>query len=206
MENNNPEGNLVPGDEKVTLTKDEYTKLVDTAASRLQELVNLREKNRELVTTSQPVEPDAIKAAVDEELNKRDSEQLKTYVQEATNEFLAAHPEFSTENDTDGLKFAAYQRALGRMNLFGIKTKDQYAQVLEDALRLIPNDGTQANPMNFSSTPRGGVTVHGVQPSAQLTPSEQKLVANNFGGNAEAYLKMKAKRPEYVEELLRYVR
>lgn len=208
MENKDPEGNIIPGDENVTLTKDEYDKLVNTKASTIQEIADLRKKNRDLLETSQPVvEPDAVKKAIDEELKKRDSESLKKEIDAATNEFLAAHPEFSTENDTGGLKFAAYQKAVGRMNLAGAKSKDEYSQLLEDALSLMPQESVNANQTNFSSTPRTvGVVVQGVRPSAQLTPAEQKLVAGNFGGDVEAFLKVKAKRPEYIDELTKWVR
>ncbi len=206
MDNNNPEGSNAPGGDEVKLSKEEYDKLVNTAASRLEELTKLREKNRELITNSQPVvQPDEIQKAVDTELKKRDAETLKTVIESATNEFTAAHPEFSPENDKDGSNLAAYQKALGRMNLNGVRTKEQYMQVLEDALRLTEKP-SNANPMNIFSSPRSVPSAQNSQPAAHLSPVEQKLVANNFKGDVEAYLKVKAKRPEYIEEILKYVR
>ncbi len=200
--------------EEVKLTKKEYDELVNTAAESKQavanvvaEVTDLRKKIREQAPTPSPVVPEPVgevSKEVQAEFAKRDAEALQRASQEATVEFLDSHPEFSKENDVGGLKFAAFQKALGRIALNGVKTKQDYTQVLNDALRLT-GEITPSMP-NYSSTPRTAISVPGTPPSAQLSTPELKLVQNNFGGDVEKYLKMKAKRPEYVEELLRWVR
>lgn len=200
--------------EEVKLSKTEFDELVKSKAEKAQneanmvaEITELREKNRKLSEPKSPVVPEPIgevSKEVQAEFAKRDAEALQRASQEATVEFLDSHPEFSKENDVGGLKFAAFQKALGRIALNGVKSKQEYTQVLNDALRLT-GEISPSMP-NYSSTPRTAISIPGAPPSAHLTTPELKLVQNNFGGDVEKYLKMKAKRPEYVEELLRWVR
>lgn len=206
-----PEGANGTGGEEVKLTKTEYDTMVlelaegrQAVANMTGEIVDLRKKNREAPANVQEPKPEEIQKVVEAELKRRDAEVLKQTTEQVLAEFLDSHPEFSTENDEGGLKFAAFQKALGRMNTAGVKTKSDYEQVLEDALRLT-GDVTPSMP-SFSSTPRSAPEVRGVSKGAQLTTPEQKLVQNNFGGDIEKYLKVKTKRPEYIEELLRWVR
>lgn len=200
------------GEEEVKLTKKEHDEMVRLLAERKQnetnmqnELIDLRKKNRDLAAGSiQEPKSEEIQKVVEAELKKRDTEELKRTTESVLIKFLDSHPEFSTENDEGGLKFAAFQKALVRINTQGVKTASDYEQVLEDALRLT-GQVAPATP-SFSSTPRSAPEVRGVSKGAQLTTPEQKLVQNNFGGDVDAYLKVKAKRPEYIEELIRWVR
>lgn len=209
-----PEGEIIAGGEdKVVLTKEEHDTMVQSLAERKQneanmqkELIDLRKKNRDLATANgQGAKPEIdISKAIEAEFKKRDEEVVKAASEQALVDFLDSHPEFSKENDEGGLKFAAFQKALGRINLSGVKTKEDYGQVLQDALRLTGE--VESVLPSFSSTPRSANEVRSVPRGAQLTTPEQKLVQKNFGGNVDAYLKVKAKRPEYVEELLNWVR
>jgi hypothetical protein len=199
------------GDEgAVTLTAQEYKDLTEKLATKVQaevnmsqELKDLREKNRKLAEQPQ-VETKDISSVVEAELAKRDAEQLKTIQAIALTNWLEAHPQFSPEEDKDGLKFAAFQKALGRVNLVGIKSEQDYIQVLNDALRLTEQVPTMQPTNNFASSPIGGVPVRGSSPVQNMTPAEQKFITNSMGGNIEKYLVLKAKRPEYVEELLKW--
>ncbi len=200
--------------EDVKLTKAEFDELVKAKAEKAQneanmsaELAELRKKNRELAEKKSPEAepPKELSKEVAAEFAKRDAEVLKLASEQATVEFLDSHPELSKEKDTDGSKFAAFQKALGRISLAGVKTKQDYAQVLNDALRLT-GEVSQPPMPNYSSTPRSAISIPGSPPSAQLASPELKLVQTSFGGDVEKYLKLKAKRPEYVEELLRWVR
>jgi len=199
------------GDATVSLTAKEYKELTEKLATKVQaevnmsqELKDLREKNRKLAEQSQ-VETKDISSVVEAELAKRDSENLKQVQAEALSQWLEAHTEFSPEEDKDGLKFAAFQKALGRVNLVGIKTQADYIQVLNDALRLTEQVATPSRPV-FASTSMGGVPVRGNTPTGNFTTQEQKLIKDTFGGDIEKYLKLKAKRPEYIEELLKWTR
>lgn len=206
------EGNEIPGsDEEVQLTKVEYDELTQKLASKAQaeanmtaELIDLRKKNRELSGQSQGLQSEDVSKVVEEELKKRDAEELKRVKEALLGEFLDSHPEFAKEADADGSRFAAYQQALGRISLNGVKTKEDYASVLDDAFRLM--ERKESMPNNYSSTPISVSTVPGSKTSARLNEKETKLVQNNFGGDIEKFLAMKAKRPAYVEELLNWVR
>lgn len=199
-----PEGENIPGgDEKIVLTKDEHDALVNGTTSMKNELIELRKKNRELAS-QQAVSPDEIEKVITAELKKRDQESLKRIIDSATAEFIAAHPEFSPENDKDGLTLAAYQRALGRMNLSGITTKEDYQEILDDALRLTEKPAA-TTPMQPFSSPRSTPMAPGAKPGSNLPFSEQKLVAEKFNGNVETYLAWKAKHPEVFAEIIKYV-
>ncbi len=211
----NPEGtDGAGGDDKVVLTKKEHDEMVEALAKRKEaearlkdEVTTLREKNRELAKSPEPtVSEEQVQKAMAEEFKKRDAEAAKAASEQATAEFLDSHPEFSKENDTDGSKFAAFQESLKKLNLQGVKTKEQYTQALHDALRLTNQAEPAPTMLNFSSTPRSAYDARAIPQGSRLSAPEQKLVQRSFGGDVEAYLKVKAKRPEYVEELLRYVR
>ena len=207
-----PEGTEGTGGEKVQLSQEEYKTLTEKLAAKVQaeanlveEVKELRKKNHELANQQNPVPAEDVSKAVDEEFRKRDAELLKVAKESALIKFLDSHPEFDKTSDTDGTKFAAFQKALARINLSGVKTEQDYEQVLEDALRLVEKTH-ETMPPNFSSTTPGSAQVPGRTPMAQITVPEQKLVRDNFGGDVEKYLKAKAKRPDYFEELLRWAR
>lgn len=207
-----PEGTLSTEGEEVKLSKQEHDEMVEAIANAKQaeanmqkEIIELRKKNRDSALAKDPeVKPEDVSKAIEAEFKKREIEESKKSSEQALIDFLDSHPEFSKENDEGGLKFAAFQKALGRFSLSGVKTKDEYTQVLNDALRLTGETGTVTP--NYSSTPRSVPEVRGVPKGAQLTTPELKVVQKNFGGDVEAYLKVKAKRPEYMEEILKYVR
>jgi len=62
----------------------------------------------------------------------------------------------------------------------------------------------QNNPMPYQSTPQGYAPARGNVPQQGLDSQEQKFVKNSMGGDIERYLKLKAKRPQYVEEMLKW--
>lgn len=195
------------GEDKVELSKAEYDKLVEERAKGLEaqarmkdEITQLREKIR---TENPSLQPEDITKAVEAEFKKREADQVKKNIEEATQDFLSEHQEFSKENDPDGSKLASFQKALGQFSLSGVKTKEDYTQVLNNAMRLTPEVSQPVTPI--VSTPRTP-SIPGGKPSARLSDKEIKLVQRSFGGDVEAYLKVKTKRPEYVEGLLDYIR
>lgn len=213
-DNKSPEGTDGTGDTTVVLTAKEYKELTEKLATKVQdtvnmsqELIDLREKNRKLAEQPQ-VETKDIAGVVEAELAKRDSETQKVNQATALTRWLEAHSEFSPENDKDGSNFAAFQKALGRINLVGVKTESDYTQVLDDALRLTEQVSTPqplGNPMG--SSPRNFAPVMGKQNyGSNLSSQEVKLINDNFGGDVEKYLKVKTKRPEYIEEILKWVK
>lgn len=208
MTEKTPDGDNAGGDETVVLSKEEHDQMVQTLAERkeaeaklLKEVTDLRKKNRDLAQA--PQSPEDVAKAVEAEFKKREAEEIKRTIESATNEFLSEHPEFSKENDPDGSKLAAFQKSLGQFSLSGIKTKEDYQRVLENAMRLTPEIEQPLSPT--PNTPRVPSFVGG-KPTAKLSEKESKLVQRSFGGDVEAYLKVKTKRPEYIEGLLEYIR
>ncbi len=212
--NGNP---ITPGGgENVTLSKAEYDQLTQRLATLAQasestvaELKEMREINAKL--KAQVEKPEGVDAAADAAVQKalaaREVEQAKANYQTSISMFLSDHPEFSTENDADGTKFAAFQKAVERINLSGLKTVEDFVSALNDAYGLMERrEPPQPANMSFSSSPRGGGHVPKGNPSAHLPPEEERFVKTHFGGDAEAYLKAKAKRPAYYEELLKWAR
>jgi hypothetical protein len=205
------EGTNGSGGATVSLTATEYKELTDKLATKVQdtanmtqELIDLRKKNKELSEQPQVATGD-ISKVVDAELQKRDAETMKVVQANALSSWLDAHPEFSNEEDKDGSKLAAFQKALGRMNLIGIKTEQDYIQVLNDALRLTEQVSITPTPI-IGSAPRGAAYVPGRTPTQQFLPAEQKLIKDSFGGDVQKYLAVKQKRPEYIEEILKWVK
>ena len=205
-----PEGT---GDaEKVTLSTEEYKTLVEgraldaqAKANMSQELIDLRKKNQ--ILESSTAHPEEISKVVEAEINKRETEAFQKTQERILAEWLGSHPELSPDNDKDGSKFAAFKKALGRMNLLEVKTEYDYNQVLNDALRLTEQVST-TQPSSFSgSVPRGPAHIPGSNPAnSQLSPQEIKLVTQNFGGNVEKYLQVRTKRPEYIDEILKWIK
>lgn len=208
----NPDGSDgTGGDEKIELTKAEFNKLVEGKAQEAQanaslttELTELRKKNREL-SGQNPVQAEDVTKAVQEALKERDTESAKANQDNALALFLDSHSEFSQVEDTDGSKFAAFKAALSRLSTNSCKTVADFTAVLEDALRLMERRA-ESNQGVISSTVPVTVTVQGQKTSVRLTDKEARLVQRSFDGDALAYLKIKEKRPAYVEELLQWVK
>lgn len=210
--NGNP---ITPGgDEVVQLTKAEHDEIVRKLAeaeqaktNTVEELKTLRTKNAELkAQVENPEVPTTeVEKVVQAELAKKEAAEVTETYKASVAQFLDEHPEFSTENDPGGVKFAAYQKALGRINLGGLKTPNEFAEALNDALGLMERK-VDSMPNNSSSAPRSSAQVPLAPKHQNLTSQEDKLVKSHYAGNYEAYLKDKAKRPEYFEVLLQYSR
>ncbi len=208
----NPEGTAgTGGEEKVELSKADYNALVEAKAtdaqakaSMTEELKDLRKKNQELAGQSQ-VQTEDVSKVVEKEFEKRETESRKANQDTALAQFLDAHSEFSKETDTDGSKFAAFQAALARLSTVGCKTVGDFSSVLQDALSLMERKA-ETRPFGSSSTQPSVVSVQGQKTTVRLTDKEAKLVETRMNGDVEAFLKIKAKRPAYVEELLNWVK
>ena len=90
------------------------------------------------------------------------------------------------------------------------ESKEAILEILNSAYNLLPvkTDGTvEENTPPGSLTPS---TPSGSGPTPtnpdNLTAKEQKVIKDSFGGDIEKYLKRKAKYPDYVAELLEWVK
>jgi len=203
------------GDENVTLSKAEYDQMTTRLAtlaqasdSTVEELKEMRDLNAKLklqVEEKDTPPADAVDAAVQRALAGEKAKVTKANYETAITKLLGDHPEFSQENDTGGIKFTAFQKAVSRINLNGLTTTEDFMGALSDAYGLMERKDNPAPSNDFSSSPRGGVMPR-IQANSTLSPAEGKLVQKYFDGNVELYLKAKDKRPSYYEELLRYAR
>ena len=203
------------GDESITLTKAEYdamtlrlATLAQSTDSTVEELKEQRRINAELKAkdgNQGAAEPNQVQEEVQKVLAEEKAKQAKANYESAVTEFLAAHQEFSTENDPGGVKFTAFQKAVSRINLNGLQTEQDFQDALSDAYGLMERKQSPV-PVDISSSPRSGGIAPRVQINANLMPEENKLVQRYFSGDTAAYLKARDKRPTYYEELLRYVR
>lgn len=225
-ENNPPEGE--------TVSKEQYNELVEKLANATQSKVNLVEEIKGLRETKQITEAEAAELrkkleersgtqASDEEvtpekiaeitsqtvariLSEQDIQTAKANKEMAKAAFLEKYKEFAPENDEGGLKFSALENKLARFNLSGLKTQNDFMSVFEDARNLVVersqvNDtGIDPNPLAPSGT--------GTPPKSggddKLSVKEMQIVERSFGGDKERFLKIKAKRPDYVASLLQY--
>lgn len=140
---------------------------------------------------------------------ERDNETAKANRTAAFTAFISKHKEFHPDNDQGGIKMAALERKVSQFNTGGLKTESDFLTVLEDASKLVGTTqaakpiGSDPNPLAPIGT-REGTYV----PEASvdnLTSKEMKVIEQSFGGDKERYLKIKAKRPEYVATLLQYL-
>jgi len=201
---------IAQGGETVVLSKDEYEQLVKATAEKSQavenmtgELQELRKKHAALKEGKLPT-PTEVAEVVQNELAKRETEEIKSTYQSVSEAFLASHPEFSSENDPGGVKFKAFQKSLTRFNLGVLKTTKEFEQAFTDALDLTAiND-----PMNLPNTPapRSFSSAPVVSGASQLSPAEQKIIKEHFGGDLAKFNAAKAKRPVYMEEILKWAR
>ncbi len=206
---------IAPGGEEVKLTKEEFDKLVNSSAESKQALANVVNEIKEMRTLNAdlkkkveeaPESTTDIQKAVEQELARREKDSIQSIYAQATEGFLAAHPEFSQENDPGGIKLTAFQKSLGRISLNGLKTKEQFDEALSDALSLMERKTNLDSNIVLPPSSKGNPALPRVASSYHLPPAEEKLVKAHFNGDVEKYLVAKAKRPAYFEELLQWAR
>lgn len=138
------------------------------------------------------------KAALDAQANKK----------AAFEKFIAEHKEFNPENDPTGLKRDALQKKFNQFNTDGLTTVNEFFSVIGDAKTLLlgndkPADSSRetnpySNPGKTNNNPPA-------KTDGELTPKELKLIQQS-GTTKERVLKLKASNPEYLAQLLEFVR
>ena len=221
-------------DNIVSLSREEYDKLVEERANDAQaksnltnEIKELREKKQEIEEelktalekpASTPAEnfsdeitPEKIaelaSSTVKNILMEKESELASKNKSEAFEDFIKSNKRFHPENDEAGLKRSALEKKLKMFNTDSLKSREEFLSVLESASKLLPdvdNEPATQNPSAYTS-PSANLNVDSAS-SHELDSRELKLIDRSFGGNKEEYLKQKAKRPDYVEQLLEWAR
>lgn len=188
-------------------------KLIEEVSNLKQDKVNLVEELKGLRTSRQEIEKrvsevekkaadDLSKFASDDKQKKLDSAKKI-----AEDKFKSKYKEFHPDNDTGGLKYQALVKELELRKLDGVDTEDGFLSAFEDAAILLSQRGKQVKSNlngRFAESPRGGSGDNKSIDDSGLDAREVKLLKMQ-GWDAERYLKIKTKRPEYVESLLRFM-
>lgn len=212
---------------------DMVEKLADktqTTANLVAEIKDLREKKQlteaealdlKKKLEQQPVVPtdgsvltperiiELTNSSIESALAKKDAEVAETNRANAMSAFLSKNKEFHPDNDQGGLKLSALQRKVAMFNTGSIKTEADFLTVLEDANRLLSNTsvqivpGTDPNPPAPNGT-RSGTPAPVVDNDNTLSAKELNIIERSFDGDRERYIKIRAKRPDYVATLLQY--
>lgn len=214
------EGNKVPeentNDNGGESTSEEVAKLKESLNSVVDELKELRIKNREL--TEKPTEE--TKPTVDDEttkivnvvkqlLTEEKVSKAKTNKQVAFEKFITDNKDFHPENDPTGLKRQALENKIARFNTEGITESEDFYTVFREANILLGgNDGrtkTSEDVQNpYSSTSQSKI-VPQKNDDAELSPKEKVLVSRG-SATKEQILKLRETRPSYLASLLQNVR
>lgn len=193
----------------------EITELREKKQLTEAEAEELRKKlsERDGSGAGQDLNPDKVVEITSETVRKiladQDIEKAKANKRAALAAFQAKYKEFHPENDEGGLKLSALEKELENFNLSGLVSETDFLARFEKARNLVvgsgqvqPDGGTDPNPL----PPNGGGSAPQAKESIdnQLTSKEMQIIDRTFGGDKERYLKIKAKRPDYVATLLQY--
>lgn len=205
--------------EKAKLADEYKTKneQVEQEKARLvEEIKEERRKKQEAedlaksAIANKDVDPDEakIREIIEQRLNEDKTKQIEMSRSQYEDKFKSSHPEFEPSNDVGGIKFQAFKKVLSKFNLNGLTTENEFSEVYNNAM-LIMNGGIKQNqnqninqnsftPPTKSNGGIGSITT-------DITSKEEKLI-QSIGWTKEKYLKLKASRPQFVEDLLSKVR
>jgi len=158
-------------------------------------------QNPEVVTppAGQPEDPEVVVRRVLAEQAKGDAQAARD---RATAKFKETHKEFHPDNDPGGLKYAAFERTLGKLNTSGAQTEEDHLALFGDALTLMNRPAASEEQIitPYADTPTDGGTPTAANPNG-LTPKEKRVIAG-LGWTEEKYLNMKKSRPAYVKQMI----
>lgn len=192
------------------MDEDKEKELVEKVATLTQDKENLVNEIKELRGKKAPEIDEAVietkaKEIVERVLNEKTNEKSGEAKTIAEEKFKNKFKEFKPENDPGGIKYAAFQKTLARMNLSGLKTTEEFLETFEDAYLVLNKksikEGTYSNQSDFNHELGGNIKEVDAD---DLSPKELKLIKQQ-GIDKAAYLKMKEKRPAYVRELLHWI-
>lgn len=221
---------------KIEIPKEEYDKLVEEHANSKQAVTNLTTEIKEVRTKKQeaeealkeatktPVEPvkipdgelttekivEAATRAAQAAVEATKQIDLEKFKNETILEFKSSKKVFDEDNDPAGIKYSAFEKKLDIFNMDSAKSKEEILDRLNSAFNLLPGQenvivDTKKQPSSTPSDPAGGGDPTPTDPD-NLSAKEKKVIRDTFDGDTERFLKIKAKRPDYVRELLDWVR
>lgn len=194
--------------------------LVEQIANLEQDKANLVDevKNTRTAKQEREKELDDLKKALEKEGKESDPEEMvervltkkaeaeaKKNLDKAKQSFRDSIKEFSEEVDTAGIVFSKFEKEMSKFNFSGLQTQEEFEQRLKEVYEFVnrgkrqPNDSVQfykGTPPNLGTDPK---TNDGVN----LSSVENRLL-DDMKWTKDQYLKVKAKRPHYVANLLKY--
>lgn len=192
------------------MSEEDIKKLVDEVANLKQDKENVVNELKELrAKKPDQIDPAMIetkaKEIVERLLNEESGKKFTEIRIDAEKNFKQSFKEFHPDNDPGGIKYTAFQNTLTKMNLSGLKTAEEFAEAFEDAYLV----------MNKKSIKNGAYSNHAdlnpiFAPDARsvdgdnLSLKELKLIKQQ-GMDKAVYIKMREKRPSYVQELLKWI-
>lgn len=192
-------------------------KLKDAESTRnklVEELKEERRKKQEKEAEAEALRlkyeksnPDAttvdIDKKVEEILSKKDQAQVESLKEKTIQKFKEMNPEFHPDNDKGGIKYAAFEKKLARINLNGLTSEGDILGALDDAMLLLTRESKKEE---STANPYASTNQHVSSPKTmsnnKLSSQEAKLLSQ-VGWDEAKYLKMKAARPSYVASLLK---
>lgn len=213
------QGNESEGNTELTAeelkAKLEEERIAREAAEAAQ--TNMSEEMKELRKRAQEAEEKAAKDKEGEDnlnggndpesiirkiLSERDSETIKAERTRAEQEFKREHSEFSESNDPGGLKYEEFKRTLSKFNLSGLSTREDIKARMSDAYRLmIPPKKEETGGTFYSGSPSNPGGDIDTDKEQKLEPREDAL-RKELGWDKDKFLAQKAKRPNYIRQLL----
>lgn len=147
-----------------------------------------------------------IAEAIDRVFAQRTQVSAEANKKAAFAKFVAENTEYNPDNDQGGLKFAALKKEFEQFNTSGLVEKEDFESVIGKAHALLRGTDTTRRtdtpsiPSSTTSTPAAPASI--VQ--SKVSDEEKKLIERN-GWTEEKYLKLKAKMPDYMNNLIRPV-
>lgn len=145
-----------------------------------------------------------VQAQIDEAFAKREQERISVLREETIKKFKETHKEFHPDNDPGGIKYAAFEQKLSRINTNGLTSSDEFLGAFDDALALLNRGGGASHqPYNNPNASSSQYTPSPKSADANgLSSKEQELIKSK-GWTEERYLKLKKSQPQFVESLLK---
>lgn len=187
-------------EKEIRETKERLAKLEQDKENLVNEIKELRAKKAPEIDAT--IVEEKAKEIVNQILNEKSGKEATESKVVAEGEFKQKFKEFHPDNDPGGIKYAEFQKTLSRINTSGLKTKEEFAEAFEDAYLVMNKKSIKKDSYSNLSdgNPSLGGNVKEVDGSG-LSATEITLIAQQ-GIDKDKYLKMKAKHPSYVNQLL----
>lgn len=149
---------------------------------------------------------EVVKVVLEQKLSERDASSAQSNRIAAVEKFVAENKEFHPENDVTGKLREALDAKLKMFNTNSVFTVEDHLSVIRDAASLLgvnttPQPSSVPNP--YAATTRTSITPN-ASDDKEVSALEKKLIEKN-GWTKERYLSLKAKNPEYMQNLLRLI-